>query len=140
MATSSRGLRGTLEFVHVICLYSNLYTYKASVCKRTIIRLHCATSKSSLWNMGYVARGGAFKCPRSYSTSRRSLNVRLRAGRVWTILPLTLGTHADLHSSASESASVRLRLGPRVRVRAHSSAFVCMCLCPWECAHIKRVL
>ena len=34
-------------------LYSN---YKASECKRTIIRLHCATSKSSLWNMEYVAR------------------------------------------------------------------------------------
>ena len=42
---------------------SNLYTYKASECKRTIIRLHCATSKSSLWNMEYVACGGALECP-----------------------------------------------------------------------------
>ena len=28
----------------------------------------CATSKSSLWNMEYVARGGAFECPRIYRT------------------------------------------------------------------------
>ena len=41
-------------FTAVICLYSNLYTYKASECKRAIIRLHYATSKSSLWHMGYV--------------------------------------------------------------------------------------
>ena len=69
MATSSWGLRGTLEFVRVICLCSNLYTYKASACKRTIIRLHCATSKSSLWNMEYVARGGAFEHPHIYCTN-----------------------------------------------------------------------
>ena len=69
MGTSSRGLQGTLELVFVICLYSNLYTYKAFECKRAIIRLHSATSKSSLWNMGYVARGGAFECPRIYRTS-----------------------------------------------------------------------
>ena len=61
MATSSWGLPSTLEFVRVICLYSNLYTYKASECKHANIRLACDTSKSSLWNMGYVARGGAFE-------------------------------------------------------------------------------
>ena len=27
---------------------------------------HCATSKSSLWYIGYVPRGGAFECPRIY--------------------------------------------------------------------------
>ena len=64
-----RDYGGALEFVHVICLYLNLYTYKASESKRTIIRLHCATSKSSLWNMGYVAHGGAFKSPRIYRTN-----------------------------------------------------------------------
>ena len=65
-------------------------------------------------------------CMCIYSTSRRSLNVRLRAGRVWTIPPPTLGTRADLRSSASESASVRLRLHPRefVRVRLHVSMSV----------------
>ena len=26
--------------------------------------LHCVTSKSSLWDMGYVAHGGAFERPR----------------------------------------------------------------------------
>ena len=56
--------------VRVIYLHSNLYTYKASKCKRAIIRLHCATSKSSLWNMEYVARGGAFECSRIYRISR----------------------------------------------------------------------
>ena len=39
--------------VHVVYLYS-VYTYRASERKRAIIRLHCATSKSSLWYMGYV--------------------------------------------------------------------------------------
>ena len=34
-----------------------------------IIRLHCATSKPSLWNMGYVARGGAFERPHIYRTN-----------------------------------------------------------------------
>ena len=51
-------------------LYSNLYTDKASECKCTIIRLHCATSKSSLWNMRYVAHGGAFERPRIYRTNK----------------------------------------------------------------------
>ena len=67
----AKGCKGCVG-VHVICLYSNLYntyTYKASECKCAIIRLHCATSKSSLWNMEYVARGGAFECPRIYRTS-----------------------------------------------------------------------
>ena len=50
-----------------------------------------------------------------YSTSRRSLNVRLRAGCVWTILLPTLGTHAGLRSS--ESASMRLRPRPCAFVR-----------------------
>ena len=45
------------------------YTYKASECKRAVIRLHCATSKSSLWYMGYVPCGGAFERPRIYRTS-----------------------------------------------------------------------
>ena len=40
----------------VIYLHSNLYTYKASKYKCAIIRLHCATYKSSLWYMGYVPR------------------------------------------------------------------------------------
>ena len=35
----------------------------------TLIRLHCATSKSSLWNMEYVARGGASERPHIYRTS-----------------------------------------------------------------------
>ena len=70
MATIAVGDYGICwEFVRVICLYSNLYTYKASDCKHTIISLHCATSKSSLWNMGYVARGGVFECPRIYRTN-----------------------------------------------------------------------
>ena len=68
MVTSSWGLQGTLEFVRVTCQYSDLYTYKASECKHTILRLHCALSKSSLWNMEYVARGGAFECPHIYIT------------------------------------------------------------------------
>ena len=39
---------------------SNLPVFKSvylqvSECKHAIIRLHCATSKSSLWNMGYAA-------------------------------------------------------------------------------------
>ena len=49
-------------------VFKSVYTYKASECKRTIIRLHCATSKSSLWNMEYVAHGSALECPRIYCT------------------------------------------------------------------------
>ena len=56
-------------FTAVICLYSNLYTYNASDCKCTIIRLHCATSKSSLWYMGYVPCGGATELPHIYRTN-----------------------------------------------------------------------
>ena len=67
-----------LEFVRVIWLYSSLYTYKASECKHAIIRLHCATSKSSLWKMGYVARGGAFERPRIYHTSTMYIYAMLR--------------------------------------------------------------
>ena len=79
------GLWGTVESVHqtlqgvyvllctfftaVICLYSNLYTYNASDCKCTIIRLHCATSKSSLWYMGYVPCGSATELPHIYRTN-----------------------------------------------------------------------
>ena len=33
------------------------------------IRLHCAISKSSLWNMGHVACGSAFERPRIYCTN-----------------------------------------------------------------------
>ena len=44
-----------LFFTAVICLCSNQYTYKASECKCIII----STSKSSVWYMGYVPRGGA---------------------------------------------------------------------------------
>ena len=58
-----------MGYVGVRPCNSNLYTYKASKCKRTIIRLHCATSKSSLWNMGYVARVSAFEHPRIYRTN-----------------------------------------------------------------------
>ena len=50
-------------------VFKSVYTYKASECKRAIIRLHCATSKSSLWYMGYVPRGRAFERPRIYRTS-----------------------------------------------------------------------
>ena len=53
---------GVLEFA---CIQIR----KVSECKRAIIRLHCATSKCSLWNMEYVARGGAFERPRIYRTS-----------------------------------------------------------------------
>ena len=82
-------IQGTMGFVHqaamslclnivtvlfataVICLYSNLYTYKASVCKHTNITLHCATSMSSLWYMGYVhvPCSGALEHPRIYRTN-----------------------------------------------------------------------
>ena len=70
VATSSRdvgdnGVRGDRLY------FKSVYTYKASECKRTIIRLHCAASKSSLWYMGYVPQGGAFECPRIYRTSVR---------------------------------------------------------------------
>ena len=47
-------------------VFKSVYTYKASECKCTITRLHC---KSSLWNMEYVACGGAFECPPIYRTS-----------------------------------------------------------------------
>ena len=40
-----------------ICILTRLPSASA------IIRLHCATSKSSLWYMGYVACDGAFECP-----------------------------------------------------------------------------
>ena len=33
------------------------------------VRNYKTTSKSSLWNMEYVARGGALECPRIYRTS-----------------------------------------------------------------------
>ena len=55
-------------------MYSNLYTYKASECKRANIGFHCATSKSSLWNMEYAARGGALERPRIYRTSTYVMN------------------------------------------------------------------
>ena len=37
--------------------------------KHAIKRLHCATSKSSLWYMGYVPRGSAVEHPRIYRTN-----------------------------------------------------------------------
>ena len=49
-------------------VFKSVYTYKASECKHAIVRLHCATSKSSLWNMEYVARGGAFERLHIYRT------------------------------------------------------------------------
>ena len=63
-----------MEFVCEICQYSNLYTYKASECKHAIIGLHCATSKSSLWYMGYVPHGSDFERPRIYCTSVCNFN------------------------------------------------------------------
>ena len=44
-------------FTAVICLYSNLYTYKASECKHVIIRLHRATLSfhCGTWDMYPVA-------------------------------------------------------------------------------------
>ena len=62
MAASSPGLRVRWSTP----VFKSVYTYK---CKRTIIRLHCATSKSSLWNMEYVARGSTFEHPCIYCTS-----------------------------------------------------------------------
>ena len=47
----------------------SMYTYKASKCKRAIIRLHCATSKSSMWYMGNVPHGSAFERPHIYHRS-----------------------------------------------------------------------
>ena len=38
-----------------LSVIKSVHTYKASECKRTIIRLHCAISKALLWNMEYVA-------------------------------------------------------------------------------------
>ena len=69
-----------LEFVCVIRLYSNLYTYKASEYKHATIRLHSATSKSSLWNMRYVARGSAFERPHIYRTNLSNMHVHVH---VW---------------------------------------------------------
>ena len=58
---------GNYEYNGVrLCNLPVLYTYKASECKRAIIRLHC---KSSLWNTGYVDSGGAFECPHIYRTN-----------------------------------------------------------------------
>ena len=57
----------TTECIGVRVICKSVYTYKASECKSTIIRLHCVTSKSSLWNMEYIARGG--ERPRIYRTS-----------------------------------------------------------------------
>ena len=62
------GLRGTWSSCN-LPVFNSVYTYKASVFKRTTIRLHCATSKSSLWYRGYVPRGGAFERPRIYRIS-----------------------------------------------------------------------
>ena len=50
-------------------VFKSVYTYKASECKHAILGLHCAALKSSLWNMEYVARGGAFERPLIYRTS-----------------------------------------------------------------------
>ena len=37
--------------------------------QHAIKRFHCATSKSSLWNMEYVDHGGAFERPHIYRTN-----------------------------------------------------------------------
>ena len=60
MATSSQGTTGSVG-VHSCNLpvFKSVYIEGFPECKHAIIRLHCATSKSSLWNMGYVAHGGA---------------------------------------------------------------------------------
>ena len=50
-------------------VFKCVYMYKTSECKHAIVRLHCATSKSLLWNMEYVARGSGFKRPHIYRTS-----------------------------------------------------------------------
>ena len=65
----SRGYYGVRWSTCNLPVFKSVYTYKASKCKRAIIRLHCATSKSSLWYMEYVPRGGAFERPRIYRTS-----------------------------------------------------------------------
>ena len=76
-------------------VFKSVYTYKASECKRAIIRLHCATSKSSLWYMGYVPRGGAVERPRIYRTR---LDVTLVRQLDNTGTPLT-----DINSTCSFS-------------------------------------
>ena len=64
------------------------YTYKASECKRTIIRLHCATSKSSLWYMGYVPLGGAFERSRICRTSMYVCMYVLAPKLIWRLVSL----------------------------------------------------
>ena len=68
-------------------VFKSVYTYKASECKRAIIRLHCATSKFSLWNMEYVARGGAFERPRIYRTSTYVHVAHLEHSVSWVQIP-----------------------------------------------------
>ena len=76
IATSSRDV-ADYEVCGLCAICKSVYTctYKASKCKRTSIRPHCAISKSSLWYMGYVPRGGAFECPRIYCTSNSCIMV-----------------------------------------------------------------
>ena len=61
LVVAMSGTTGCVEIVKSV---------KASECKHAIIRLHCATSKSSLWYMGYVPCGSAFESPRIYRKSR----------------------------------------------------------------------
>ena len=63
MAASSRDYRVRRSMCN-LPVFKSAYT---SECKHAIISLHC---KSSLWNMEYVACGGAFERPRIYRTNR----------------------------------------------------------------------
>ena len=94
-------------------LYSN---YKASECKRTIIRLHCATSKSSLWNMEYVARGGAFERPRIYRVYDLGSNSPVLLQFVCATCIILVAVHSQ--------DSMRLACANAV-LAVHCSYFVC---------------
>ena len=61
-----------------------------------------------------------------YSTSRRSLNVRPIAERVWTVLPPTHKTHAYLRSSAFSCICVPVRVFAFPSVRSRLRLCVCV--------------
>ena len=95
---ASRSCRGDYGYVGArdLPVFKSVYTYKASECKHTIIRLHCATSKSSLWNMEYVARGGAFERPRIYHTSTYVHVAHLEHSVSWVQIPPRAATFSCL--------------------------------------------
>ena len=70
------------------------------------LRLHCATSKSSLRNMEYVARGGAFERPRIYRTDIHTQCIHFlhqfsvctihSLRQLYTVLTIALYTHCHM--------------------------------------------